>query len=77
MKKMVQENLNEFFSKRNILTDIEDLCRQERDICEKIITDYEERSIPEDHNEEVTQEYHEANGKLSMIAQIMDIMSID
>ena len=76
MKKLVEENVNEFFgSKGHILSKIENLCRKESRICEEIIGEYEE-SIPEEQTD-IEEEYHEANGKLSIIAQIMDIMSID
>lgn len=76
MKKMVTENLNEFFgNKSEILDKIEKLCRREAAECERILEEFEE-SIPKEQTDDI-EEYHEASGKLTIIAQIMDIMNID
>jgi hypothetical protein len=81
MKRLVTENLNEFFRKATdndefvMLKKIEILCRKESAECERIIGEFEE-GIPEEQTDDL-EAYHEANGKLAIIAQIMDIMSID
>lgn len=74
--KLVNENLNEFFGgKSEILDKIEALCRREAAECERIMEEFEE-SIPEEQTD-IEEDYYEASGKLSIIAQIMDIMNID
>ena len=76
--KLVKEDLNEFFRKATdneemvIVQKIKILCKKESTECEQIISEFE-KSLPEEQTDDF-EAYHEAKGKLSIIAQIKDIM---